>query len=101
MNRLLVAASNTAIIISGLAGCAVSSGKVPPHPASHAASVSAPKKSMRAFRSEQELASYLREIAEKQKVERRAMYDGYGGPVAAKSAAVAVPGARLQSQSST
>lgn len=100
MKRLLVAAINTAIIISGLAGGAVSSGKVSPQPASHPASASAPKKTMRAFRSEQELASYLREIAEKQKVERRAMYDTYGGPVAAKSAAPAVPSAGADKEES-
>jgi hypothetical protein len=100
MKRLLVAAINTAIIISGLAGCAVSSGKVLPQPASHPASASAPKKTMRAFRSEQELASYLREIAEKQKVERRVMYDSYGGPVATKSAAAAVPSAGADKQES-
>ncbi len=102
MKRLLVAAINTAIIISGLAGWGVSSGKVSPRSASHPASTSAsaPKKTMRAFRSEQELASYLREIAEKQKVERNAMYGAYGGPVAAKSAVAAVPGASGDKQES-
>ena len=93
MNRLLVAAINTAIIISGLAGCAVSSGKVPPLSANRPASASAPKKTMRAFRSEQELASYLREIAEKQKLARRATYDAYGGvAMEAKAMAPAASG---------
>jgi len=93
MNRLLAAAINTAIIISGLAGCAVSSGKVPPLSANRPASASAPKKTMRAFRSEQELASYLREIAEKQKLARRATYDAYGGvAMEAKAMAPAASG---------
>jgi len=85
MKRLLIAAINTAIIISGLAGCAVSSGShLSPHSANHPAP--APKKTMRAFRSEQDLASYLREIAEKQTRLRQSMDFAYSAAPAAKLA---------------
>jgi hypothetical protein len=98
MKRLLVTAINTAILISGLAGCTdVSGNYVQPHSTSRPAttdaaashSASAPKKTMRAFGSEQELASYLKALAEKQKLALR-LSDNYGAvPMAAKSAAPA------------
>ncbi len=93
MKRLLVAAINTGILISGLAGCTDASGNnVEQHSTSHPGS--APKKTMRAFSSEQELAVYLKVLAEKQKQARHRMFDNYGGvAMAAKSAAPAAPSA--------
>src|SRR5260370_39956305 len=93
MKRLLVAAINTGILISGLAGCTDASGNnVEHHSTGHPGS--APKKTMRAFSSEQELAVYLKVLAEKQKQARHRMFDNYGGvAMAAKSAAPAAPSA--------
>ena len=74
MKPLLVTALNAAIVISGLAAYAGAPGNnVLLRPAIHPAS--APKKTMHAFHSEQELASYLKELAEKQRLEKRRMYD--------------------------
>jgi hypothetical protein len=102
MKRLLITAINTAILISGLAGCTDASGNyVQPHSTSHPGSThavsshpaSAPKKTMRAFGSEQELASYLKALAEKQKLAHR-LSDNYGGvAMASKSTAPAAASA--------
>ena len=64
-----------ALLVAGLAGCAgTSAANSPADPAVDTVAQSAKKsfaakKTMRAFRSEQELKSYFREIAEKQKAE--------------------------------
>jgi hypothetical protein len=86
MKNLLVAATSIVIVISGLAGpVSAPENQVRPHPASHPAST--PNKTMRAFHSEQELASYLRQLAEKQKRARGFMnFDAYSTAPAAKSA---------------
>jgi hypothetical protein len=93
-----------ALIVAGLSGCAGTSAANPlANPAGDTVAQSAKKnsyaarKTMRAFRSEQELKSYLKELAEKMKREPRR---GYGGamlslaaPAAPASAKVAVDGA--------
>src|ERR1051326_403152 len=82
----------TALLVAGLAGCAGSSATN--SAADSAAQVAkkssyAAKKTMRAFRSEAELKSYFREIAEKQKRESLRMSGGYGGSVALSAPAPA------------
>lgn len=69
MRSFLVATINTVLIILGMAGCAGSGKNVLSQPASDR--VSAPNKTMRAFRSDAELAGYFRELATQQKRERR------------------------------
>jgi beta propeller domain-containing protein len=90
-----------ALLVAGLAGCAGASAANPPASPSTDTAVQpakknsyAARKTMRAFRSEQELKSYLKELAEKMKREPRR---GYGGamlslaaPAAPASAKVAV-----------
>src|SRR5947209_6339848 len=68
-------------LIAVLTGCA---GAASPHSQVEAATTKkyAARKTMHAFRSEQELKSYLRELAEKQKRESRHRAGGYGGSVA-------------------
>ena len=88
MKSLLVAAFSTLMIISGLAGYAgTPASNALPQPTSHPAS--APKKTMRAFHSEQELRNYFHELAEKQKLARNRMYSAYAGAVAETKSAVA------------
>jgi len=88
MKSLLVAAFSTLMIISGLAGYAgTPASNALPQPTSHTAS--APKKTMRAFHSEQELRNYFHELAEKQKLARNRMYSAYAGAVAETKSAVA------------
>jgi hypothetical protein len=82
----------TALLVAGLAGCAGASATN--SAADSAAQVAkkssyAAKKTMRAFRSEAELKSYFREIAEKQKRESLRMSGGYGGSVALSAPAPA------------
>ena len=84
--------------ILGLAGCmsAPGSNSALVHadgavlPAKSTAS--SPKKTMRAFRSEQELVAYFRDIAEKQKRERRDMAGSFGAaqPLAAPTTTLAL-----------
>jgi hypothetical protein len=74
----------TALLVAGLAGCAGASAANPAADTTAQAARTnnfAAKKTMRAFRSEQELKSYFREIAEKQKRESRRMAGAYGGSV--------------------
>jgi beta propeller domain-containing protein len=69
----------TALLVAGLAGCAGASAANPAADTTAQAARKnnfAAKKTMRAFRSEQELKSYFREIAEKQKREPRRMASG-------------------------
>src|SRR5205807_1401851 len=68
-------------LIAVLTGCA---GAASPNSQVEAATTKkyAARKTMHAFRSEQELKSYLRELAEKQKRESRHRAGGYGGSVA-------------------
>jgi hypothetical protein len=73
-----------ALLVAGLAGCV---GANAANPAADTAVQTAKKnryaarKTMRAFRSEQELKSYLKELAEKMKKESRRMAGGSGGAV--------------------
>src|ERR1044071_8077636 len=84
----------TALLVAGLAGCAgASATNSPANPAADTAATVAKKnnfaakKTMRAFRSEQELKNYFHEIAEKQKQEARRVAGGYGGSVALSASA--------------
>ena len=72
MKTILLLALTIGFVVSALAGCAEEPGdNIPP---AYASGWTTPaKKTMRPFRSEQELASYFRELAEKQKRERQAM----------------------------
>src|SRR5882724_9666602 len=85
MKSFLQASIVTACALFVLAGCAA--GPVGSLPVAHADSpASAPKKTMRAFRSEQELKAYLRDLAEKQKeLRRRAETKALAGPPPAPS----------------
>jgi len=83
-----------ALIVAGLSGCAGTSAANPlANPAVDTAAQSAKKNSfvakrtMRAFRSEQELKSYFREIAAKQKAEIRHAAGGVVGGVLSSVAA--------------
>jgi hypothetical protein len=76
----------TAIVISSLAGCASVADGAAQQDSAPAKSFAA-KKTMRAFRSEQELAGYLKELAEKQQHELRRAYAGSEAQPAAKSEA--------------
>src|SRR3989304_5795397 len=69
--RTFLFAITAGFLFSPLASCVESpTDHIPPVEA-HAWTI--PKKTMRAFRSEQELASYFKELAEKQKLERQRM----------------------------
>ena len=90
--------SAIALLIAGLAGCAGASAANPVAdtavPTAKKSSYAA-RKTMRAFRSEQELKSYLKELAEKMKRESQRAHGGglavlaEAAPAPAKSAAVA------------
>jgi hypothetical protein len=70
MKTLSVTAVAALLVLSTLTGCSeVSADSIPPVLENSWATPT--KKTMRPFRSEQELASFLKEIAEKQKRERR------------------------------
>jgi hypothetical protein len=70
MKKIFLSAITTLFIISVLPGCAtVSADAIPPVLAKSWTTPS--KKTMRAFRSEAELAAYLKKLAEKQKAETR------------------------------
>jgi hypothetical protein len=67
MKRFFLIAISTGFFLSILAGCAMGpGGSIPPAQAS--GWPTPPKKTMRAFRSDQEIASYFRELAEKQRL---------------------------------
>src|SRR5690348_9207521 len=96
MKRLLVVAINAAFFLLGMAGCTGGadtnlvrqSATVQAAASDGAAKTAEPKKkAMRAFESEQELKTYLRELSEKQKSLRRSQYSDYD--MAAPSAAPA------------
>src|SRR5215469_10396126 len=71
MKASLLIVVNTALSICCLAGCAARPGNDFSAEAANKRNL-APKKTMRAFRSDKELAGYLRELAEKEKQEQRA-----------------------------
>lgn len=101
MKRLLVATFSAVLMVAGMTGCAVASGsKVQPKPSTERAA--APKKTMRAFHSEDELRSYLRELAKKQGFLRR-LYGAYSSTANAKLAAPAagIPSADSKEESVT
>src|SRR5262249_43217677 len=81
MNTFLLVTLRTAFVLGCLAGCAGQPGSdASPQAAGVAVSATkdrAPKKTMRAFRSEQELAAYFKELAEKQRESQRAAYGSY------------------------
>ncbi|HLL77832.1 MAG TPA: beta-propeller domain-containing protein, partial [Pyrinomonadaceae bacterium] len=95
LKSLVLLATATALAVSNLAGCAAG-GVVN---VSHARGVSVgvlPKKTMRAFRSEQELADYFRKIAEEQKREMERRMARRGGAVGtANMQAAATPAAPM------
>ncbi|HYM76391.1 MAG TPA: beta-propeller domain-containing protein [Candidatus Dormibacteraeota bacterium] len=68
MNRLLVVTISTTLGLFAMAGCSGGTGRAVPTPTNVQAA--GPKKAMQAFHSEQELKSYLRELAEKQNRQR-------------------------------
>ena len=70
MRVSFLVATSAVLITMGLSGCATGSGNSFP-PQAGAGELPAPGKTMRAFRSEQELARYFRELAEQQKQRRR------------------------------
>ncbi len=91
MKRLLLVSIVAILTVFGLTGCSVAPGNptvahaqgpstTPKNPPAAAKNASA-KKTMSAFRSEQELMAYLHELAEKQKHLSRAQY-GAGGDMA-------------------
>jgi len=84
MKAYLLRIITTALLVAGLAGCAGASAANPAADTTAARKNNfAAKKTMRAFRSEQELKSYLKELAEKMKREsRRAAGGGYGDSLA-------------------
>src|SRR6266516_1780764 len=72
MKTFFLIAITTALLIAGLASCTeVPAGSIPPPDTG--AWMRSGKKTMRPFRSEEELANYLRVLAEKQKNSRRRM----------------------------
>jgi len=69
------------LVALGLHGCTAGSAtNMTPQQA--LAAQSAPRKSMRAFRSEQELDRYFRELAEKQRRKRRSLMNSFAMPMA-------------------
>jgi beta propeller domain-containing protein len=85
MKTLFLLTITTALTISVLTGCAETpADNIPPV---HGIGWMPPKKTLRPFRSEQELRSYLKELAAKQQRERQAYQSGTAG-VAANSAPV-------------
>ena len=88
MRTLVLCALTVGLVVGGLTACAGGSAKgVPPNSITSSA---APRKTMRAFKSERELNRYLRALAEKQKRESRMrpMYaDGIAAPAAKASVA--------------
>src|SRR5262249_14948621 len=79
------------VMVSGLTACASGSAKDAPYSEGKA---TAPKKTMRPFRSEQELASYFRQLAEKRKLRRRAQADSIDATGVAGNAQAAPAEAR-------
>ncbi len=69
MKTLFLLTITTGLAISILTGCAEApAGNIPPI---HGTGWMLPKKTLRPFRSEQELKTYLKELAEKQRLERQ------------------------------
>src|SRR5262249_40845774 len=81
MNTFLLATLRATLVLGCLTGCAGQPANdvslEGANVAAPAAKNAAPKKTMRAFRSEQELAAYFKELAEKQRESARASYGGY------------------------
>lgn len=70
--------------IAGLIGCAAGPTDIPPV---HAGELKAPQKTMKPFRSDQELTAYLKELAERQqRVERKQSVANMAGDAAAQPA---------------
>ncbi len=88
MRRVLVSAISAMLLVFGLSGCA-SDGEVKVL-ASGPSSPSAPPKTMRAFHSENELAAYLRELAQKQQRVMGAFLPPSNAPMPAKSEALSL-----------
>lgn len=89
MKRLLVAVIHAACVI-GMGGCTGGGNNVGHEPVTVQAAApkrGAAKKEMRAFASEQELKSYLRELAEKQNASRVRVSGGFAQYAPAPSAA--------------
>lgn len=87
MKTLFVAAITALLVLPVLNGCSeVSADSIPPVLAN--VWTTPTKKTMRAFRSEQELASFLKEIAEKQKREVRRAAENFKAETAAPAASV-------------
>jgi hypothetical protein len=78
MNTFSFRIMKAVMLISALAGCAGASGGTAPAQAAKDKTYAA-KKTMHAFRSEQELKNYFHEIAEKQKTRQRGVEAGYAG----------------------
>src|ERR1041384_3844012 len=88
MRRVLVSAISAMLLVLGFSGC-VSDAEVKVL-ASESSSRSTPPKTMQAFHSENELAAYLRELAQKQKRILRASISlaASNAPMPAKSEAL-------------
>src|SRR5262245_34340920 len=90
----------TALLVAGLAGCAGASAANPAADTTAQAARKnhfAAKKTMRAFRSEQELKSYLKELAEKMKRESRRAAGGNGEAMLTLAAPAAPAPSKLAS----
>jgi len=94
MKAYLLRIITTALLVAGLAGCAGASAANPAADTTAQAARKnnfAAKKTMRAFRSEQELKSYLKELAEKMKMESRRAAGGYGGAMLSMESSAPAP----------
>ena len=96
MKTFWILTLTAAIATSSLLACtSATTDTIPPVSASGVTPV---KKTMKAFKSEQELASYFRELAEKQRITRRGEAKAYLSDAAASNAA---PAAMQEMQPST
>ncbi len=94
MKRFVIAAITTVIFVLDMTGCSRGTGN-PSAPAPMTVQAAAPRKALRAFTSDQELRSYLKDLAEKQKREarlRRSPVLTLASPVAKSAAPSAVAG---------
>src|SRR5205807_7715508 len=99
MKTFFLIALTTALLIAALASCTeVPAGSIPP-PDATGWMMRPAKKTMRAFRSEQELASYLHALAEKQKNGRRRAEMQSSAIAGVASNQAASPGAKNESDS--
>jgi hypothetical protein len=95
MKTIFLIVITTVFVISALPGCAsVPAGGVPP--AFAHSSMRPAKKTMRPFRSEQELASFLKELGEKQRRERLALAKNEPQPPSSPAATSADGVAKLK-----